>query len=71
VVLNNMSFESYSRWGEIKHGAPQGLLPGPLFLLIYINNIPKISNGNSKMSYLQMTLVYTLTTMNPQTLKTT
>ena len=46
VVLNKMSFDSYSKWGEIKHGVPQELLFGPLLLLIYINNLPKISNDD-------------------------
>ena len=52
VVLNNMSFDFYSKWCEIKHGVPDGLLLGPLLLLLYINDLHKISNDNSKMSFL-------------------
>jgi hypothetical protein len=29
VVLNNISLDSCSNWGEIKHGVPQGSLLGP------------------------------------------
>ena len=30
MVLNNVSLDSCSNWGEINHGVPQGLLLGPL-----------------------------------------
>jgi hypothetical protein len=62
VVLNN---NSYSNWCEIKHGVPQGSILGPLLFLLYVNDLPKITDENSKLILFADDTSIIITSPNP------
>ena len=54
VVLNGQTFS----WGLVKSGVPQGLVLGPLFFSIYINDLPDNLEPNCKIFADDISLIY-------------
>jgi len=65
VVLNNKSRDSSSNWGKITHSVPQGSILGPFLFLLYINDLPQITNENSKIIPYADDTSLIITTPNP------
>jgi hypothetical protein len=49
VLGNRIDSNNSSKWETTKYGVPPGLSLGPLFFLLYINDLLKIINKNNNM----------------------
>jgi hypothetical protein len=65
VILDGNLPSSNSDWGEIRHGAPQGSVLGPLIFLLYINDLPKIVNDNAEVVLYTDDTSVIITSLNP------
>jgi hypothetical protein len=47
VLINTENSNIFSEWEQVKHGVPQGLILGPLFFLLCINDLSRIISDKS------------------------
>jgi hypothetical protein len=59
----------FSNWEQIRLGVPQGLILDPIFLLLYINDLPAIIKDITKPTLFADDITIILTTSNPLQLK--
>jgi len=56
----------FSRQEEVINGGPRGLILGSIFLLIYINGVPKIIDNDAKVVHFADGTIVIVTTCNQE-----
>jgi len=71
VLINNSSSNTttFSEWGKMKHGVPQGSIFGPSFFLININYLPNVIADPSKLILFADDISIIITNLSPSKFK--
>ncbi|PNF31336.1 hypothetical protein B7P43_G10907, partial [Cryptotermes secundus] len=69
VIKDKQAIQYFSEWKQIRLGVPQGSILGPLFFLLYINDLPAAVNNMSKPILFADDISLIVSTSDPNQLK--